>query len=45
MFCLEIIQGLKKCPFKRNFLDHGGIPYTLSVKLSVSTNLSVFSAK
>ena len=25
--------------------DHGGIPYTLSVKLTVSTNLSVCSAK
>ena len=45
MFCLKILQGLKKCPFKRNLPDHGGIPYTLSVKLTVSTNLSVFSAK
>ena len=44
-FCLKIIQGLKECPFKRNLPDHGGIPYTLSVKLTVSTNLSVFSAK
>ena len=45
MFCLKILQGLKKCPFKRNLPDHGRIPYTLSVKLTVSTNLSVFSAK
>ena len=48
MFWLKIIQrfeGYKKCPFKRYFPDHGGIPYTLSVKLTVSTNLSVCSAK
>ena len=45
MFWLKIIQGLKVCPFKRNLPDHGGIPYTVSVKLTVSTNLSVFSAK
>ena len=44
-FCLKIIQGLKECPFKRNLPDYGGIPYTLSVKLTVSTNLSVFSGK
>ena len=38
MFCLKIVQrfeGYKKCPFKKNFPDHGGIPYTLSVKLFV----------
>jgi len=48
MFWLKIIQRFevyKKCPFKRYFPDHGGIPYTLSVKLTVSTNLSVCSAK
>ena len=45
MFWLKIIQGLKECSFKRNLPGHGGIPYTLSVKLTVSTNLSVFSAK
>ena len=50
MFWLKIIQrfeGYKKCPFKRNSPDHGGIPYTctLLVKLTVSTNLPVCSAK
>ena len=49
MFGLKIsiqrFEGYKKCPFKRNFPDHDEIPYTLSVKLTVSTNLSVCSAK
>ena len=49
IFCLKIMQkfvGYKKGPFRRNYSDQGGIPYTLSVKLTVSRNLSVFfSAK
>ena len=36
--------GYKKFQFKRNYPDQGGIHYTLSVKLTVSTNLAVCSA-
>ena len=48
MFWLKIVERFelyKKYPFKRNFPEHGGIPYTLSVELKVSTSLSVCSAK
>ena len=39
MFWLKIIQrfeGYKKCPFKRYFPDHGGIPYTYSFSQTYS---------